>query len=611
MELLYLWVDHYNGLFERQGFNFGGPFRFHYNADTWALTVKPNNHHIPDFFSPESVDEDLAYISNVTAIVGQNGAGKSSLLDLIKRQISSGRVLQDTIIAVKDTEGNYALYYPLGMELTVKRSGEVPEFKRKPYISESSKIPAKIGNGSRTRIGSIPDLQAMTSVYFSNIFDLRGEQTPKDVVNLSTNHLLSDVKENSQYLQTHEVAVYRCREIERQLHLLNMRYHLDVNLPFAEPEMLAINFTYEDLDELPNSSSELSELFERMEYEVSAGTLQERLLLTLVNHIFVEICNMDLDHHVTKHLKIYNIAHGKTWSDRVIFWLETVRIKLGKGKGMNAVKRIIEGTVKLYRYLDLEIRNGIFTLDNQGLRLPVSESDTFESFFGLYARSLATHEYALYDWRDLSSGEQALLGMYARFNTLMKRDVIKHDHILIMIDEGELYFHPEWQKSLLLHLLQFFAGLFRSEERRRSVQIVITSNSPFIVSDLPASNIVFLRKTGALSQVVDGLDDHKQTFASNIHTLLAHSFFMENGLIGEFAKSKINAVIELLVHGKTSEIKANKERIEKTIHLIGEPVIKAKLISMLNDRIAVHFLNIEDQINDLQRQIDELRGASQ
>ncbi|MEY9094916.1 hypothetical protein [Paenibacillus sp. RC84] len=611
MELLYLWVDHYNGLFERQGFNFGGAFRFQYNTDTSVLTVKPNNHYIPGFFSPESDDEDLAYIGNVTAIVGQNGAGKSSLLDLIKRQISTGRVLQDTIVAVKDTEGNYAVYFPFGMELTVSRSGQVPEFKRRPYISQSPKIPAEIGNGSRTRIGLIPDLQAMTSVYFSNIFDLRGEQTPKDVVNLSTNHLLSAVKEDSQYLQTHEVAVYRCREIERQLHLLNMRYHLDVNLPFAEPEMLSINFTYEDLDELPNSSPELSKLFERMEHEVSAGTLQERLLLTLVNHIFVEICNMDSDHHVAKHIKIYNIAHGKTWSDRVIYWLETVRLKLERGKGMNAVKRIIGGTVALYRYLALETREGKFTLENQGLRLPVSESDTFESFFSLYARSLATHEYAVYDWRDLSSGEQALLSMYARFKTLMKHDVIKHDHILIMIDEGELYFHPEWQKSLLLHLLKFFAALFRSEERRRSVQIMITSNSPFIVSDLPASNIIFLRKSGVLSQVVDGLDDHKQTFASNIHTLLAHSFFMENGLIGEFAKSKINEVIDLLVHGKTSEIKANKERIEKTIHLIGEPVIKAKLISMLNDRIAVHFLNIEDQISDLQRQIDELRGASQ
>ncbi|MBV6716358.1 AAA family ATPase [Paenibacillus chitinolyticus] len=611
MELLYLWVDHYNGLFERQGFNFGGPFRFQYNTDTSVLTVKPNNHHIPGFFSPESDDEELAYIGNVTAIVGQNGAGKSSLLDLIKRQISTGHVLQDTIVAVKDTEGNYAVYFPFGMELTVSRSGEVPEFKRRPYISQSPKIPAEIGNGSRTKIGLIPDLQAMTSVYFSNIFDLRGEQTPKDVVNLSTNHLLSAVKEDSQYLQTHEVAVYRCREIERQLHLLNMRYHLDINLPFAEPETLSINFTYEDLDELPNSSPELSKLFERMEQEVSAGTLQERLLLTLVNHIFVEICNIDSDHYVAKHIKIYNIAHGKTWSDRVIYWLETVRLKLERGKGMNAVKRIIGGTVALYRYLALETREGKFTLENQGLRLPVSESDTFESFFSLYARSLATHEYAVYDWRDLSSGEQALLSMYARFKTLMKHDVIKHDHILIMIDEGELYFHPEWQKSLLLHLLQFFAGLFRSEERRRNVQIMITSNSPFIVSDLPASNIIFLRKSGVLSQVVDGLDDHKQTFASNIHTLLAHSFFMENGLIGEFAKSKINEVIDLLVHGKTSEIKANKERIEKTIHLIGEPVIKAKLISMLNDRIAVHFLNIEDQISDLQRQIDELRGASQ
>ena len=43
--------------------------------------------------------------------------------------------------------------------------------------------------------------------------------------------------------------------------------------------------------------------------------------------------------------------------------------------------------------------------------------------------------------------------------------------------------------------------------------------------------------------VVDGLKKDK-TFGANIHTLLSDSFFLEDGLIGEFAKGKINEIID-------------------------------------------------------------------
>jgi len=48
------------------------------------------------------------------------------------------------------------------------------------------------------------------------------------------------------------------------------------------------------------------------------------------------------------------------------------------------------------------------------------------------------------------------------------------------------------------------------------------------------------------------------TFGANIHTLLSHGFFMEDGLMGEFAKEKINEVIKFL-NDKESEIKAKED----------------------------------------------------
>ena len=73
MELVYLWVEDYKNI-KRQGFNFSPRFRCEYDEDKNELTIDENDDYIPDFFGKNI---------NVTAIVGKNGSGKSSLLNLI------------------------------------------------------------------------------------------------------------------------------------------------------------------------------------------------------------------------------------------------------------------------------------------------------------------------------------------------------------------------------------------------------------------------------------------------------------------------------------------------------------------------------------------------
>ncbi|CAA6800127.1 MAG: Unknown protein [uncultured Sulfurovum sp.] len=73
MELVYLWVEKYKNI-ENQGFNFSPRFECHYDGE--GLTIKDNPDYIPDFFG-----ENI----NVTAIVGKNGSGKSSVLELLQK----------------------------------------------------------------------------------------------------------------------------------------------------------------------------------------------------------------------------------------------------------------------------------------------------------------------------------------------------------------------------------------------------------------------------------------------------------------------------------------------------------------------------------------------
>ena len=76
MELVYLWIKRYKNI-HKQGFNFSPRFECEYDAE--KLTIKPKEH-IENFFAKNI---------NITAIVGENGSGKSSVLEVLTSALSS------------------------------------------------------------------------------------------------------------------------------------------------------------------------------------------------------------------------------------------------------------------------------------------------------------------------------------------------------------------------------------------------------------------------------------------------------------------------------------------------------------------------------------------
>lgn len=195
------------------------------------------------------------------------------------------------------------------------------------------------------------------------------------------------------------------------------------------------------------------------------------------------------------------------------------------------------------------------------------------------------HKYYFlgFNWIDMSSGEKAMLNLYSRFYSL--RNINNNKNILdvmILVDEGESYFHPQWQKKYFNTLLEIIKYLFD----KKRVQLILTSNSPFIASDLPNDNIIFLDK-----EKKDNMNEVR-TFAANIHSLYANSFFIRDGLLGEFAKNKVNQVYKVL-NNRNVLTENQKKEIKSIINIIGEPVIRNKLTEMLMKKDIVHE-NIED-----------------
>jgi predicted ATP-binding protein involved in virulence len=168
--------------------------------------------------------------------------------------------------------------------------------------------------------------------------------------------------------------------------------------------------------------------------------------------------------------------------------------------------------------------------------------------------------------------------------------------------------HPQWQKQYLHNILTVLPQIFKDKK----LQFILTSHSPFLVSDLPKDHIIFLEKgEDGTCKVKNSLNEMKQTFGANIHTLLTDSFFMTGGLLGEFAKEKINGVIDRLQHIKSlNDLKKDekgheweKEYIWKVINAVGEPIIKNQLIKMYQQK---QVYSVEEEIKTLKARLDEL-----
>lgn len=112
--------------------------------------------------------------------------------------------------------------------------------------------------------------------------------------------------------------------------------------------------------------------------------------------------------------------------------------------------------------------------------------------------------------------------------------ICEGDSAIIYIDEGDLYYHPEWQRQFLKSILDIVK--LRKEEC--SLQLIITSNSPYILSDFFHQDVLYIMPNDEEFNIAE-------TFGQNIHTLLKSPFFMKS-TIGCVAYSKISGVMEAL-----------------------------------------------------------------
>ena len=193
-----------------------------------------------------------------------------------------------------------------------------------------------------------------------------------------------------------------------------------------------------------------------------------------------------------------------------------------------------------------------------------------------------------------------MLNLYSKFYQICQ-SAEKESNVLLMIDEADESLHPQWQKDYVYSIISVLTSIFQDI----GVQVIITTHSPIMLSDIPKQNVLYLKKEQDKSgvKVISGKQRH-ETFSANIFRLFQDTFFLDGAGVGTFAESWLLKLLED-IHKADYSNSEQVENIKNKIDNIGDPVLKRNFESEFFSYIG-NSNSIDEQIRILRQKLAEL-----
>lgn len=550
MELIYAWIEDFNNL-KKVGFNFSSKFN---------VTFKNNKILLG---RDDSFTLDYGDIDNISVIVGKNGAGKTSIIDALalqrndKRHLGEGSFL---LYHLKDNVFCIEGYFPWKIENLTNipaESKEVYTFIVEFDQEKNEFIFQKYSQSGDTKhqIAHLNIRDSFSPSYkypnFSN--DYHGFDylrfNVKQAKNIDRYQFISRLKNRD---------TKKFTDFKNDISLIidtNFSYGIFEDLSITVPNNLSANNKYI----LETLKKYVFSVYNHLENEI-----EEKLKKDLVD-IKNSINSMDsinknnllniLKNEFTLLNRVYNNSY-----DTMPYY--------------SAIKDYIE-------LVEKELTAEYFIDNKIKITIESDSDDKIINLLKLIDKTQAGDENFLNGnivvrFEPLSMGESIYINLFSEIssgiNILKSHSSI--ETIIIMLDEPDKSMHPEWSRRIISNLVNF-VSIFNEF----NFQFIITTHSPFIISDLAQNDVIRIEAddNGDCKVIKNG----KNTFAQNIHTLFKDDFFMDS-TFGEFAKQSVEKIIEDL---KKDEVTGKDfERIKEIARLIGEPVLKSYLKKLIDKK---------------------------
>ncbi|MEZ9723357.1 AAA family ATPase [Vibrio splendidus] len=508
--LVYCWVQEFRAL-ANVDINLTNEYQFHYDMDARVLHVEKTD--LPAVFER---------IKPVKAIVGENGCGKSSYLEVIEHTLLYGKNDFGFCVLEKSVDGK--------ITFDVRTTNDADfEYNLVGFNASIVKkyVPFRI---SSNNMGLITFCNRNSSTI------KRRSSRSKYYVDISSRIIDNPLSTAKKFIGFSELNP------ESKAHLSFSLLDIDV-LDLMPREMLVKYF------------SVINTKFQYKQRHSEDFSFYAVVISAFFNSMLGNKVNVPVEHFINKYFS------GSPSLDDFSRFLDEFEL--------------IAGSDLFKEYVDK-----FFVEDGYGcrLRFGCGEIKEIEGFLDYLThigyRNRTWTRYFKVKTEGISSGELQLFEIVSGLLSKESRELFeKVDNLVLLFDEPESHLHPEWQRQFLKTVLDTIDMVQTNPNHCADYQLLITSHSPFLISDLLDSNVTFLSKSGEASSRV------ANTFAANIHSLLLNDFFMKK-TIGEVSSGLILDAIGFMKENKESNYITSIDDCDDLIAQVSNIPLKSELVSL-------------------------------
>lgn len=183
---------------------------------------------------------------------------------------------------------------------------------------------------------------------------------------------------------------------------------------------------------------------------------------------------------------------------------------------------------------------------------------------------------------DASSGEKNWAGLFSDLKNHEQCEC--SNNIWYLLDEPDNTFHPRWERKIVNRLIKQLKKCYGKK------QVWISTHSPIMLSDMPGQATIYLKKRLNGEKEVDKKE--RYTFGQNIYVLFDDAFFLNKGVIGKFASKEIlktlkglEKIQKVLINNKFQRLSVEElekisgkiDKYEERVRLVAEPAFSTQM----------------------------------
>lgn len=509
-------------------------------------------------------------IDSVYCIVGENGSGKTRLLNSILNK-------DENIIDLSDENGvnrkGYYSFVKFSASVELENSNKLPD---NSFDISTSSFLKRMNLESLNREDSIN--QVKTFIEYYN--DVEGSKKWQNLIEISNKELYIKITSGGEGIVKYKKSYFNGN-------------------PLRE------NFD-ECLEQIRNNIRKFEKHTESKEI---INVLITKFIAILTNDILSMLDNDETNYQdneynskITSLFRNINRKKIKPYRNFYKILREILELKRDENidhklaavkRFFNDLEEFIDKRKKSYRIIESDDRERITRIIEMMCSNDPDRWITKEVFSVLEFR-----------WGGLSSGELALLNLLGRLNSV--RNQLK-DNVIVLIDEVDLGLHPEWQRKWVKNVLPIIGDLMK--RRGGSVHVMLTTHSPIILSDFMKEDVIYLSNEG--NNNLNKIDINFNTFGQNIYSLFKNSFFLE-AFKGGFSHDVIEGLLRIFSNLSNEEIISQKKSFIEfcDTYNIQFPSGKSGVIRIFFEEL-VNMIGEDIIRNHLKRQIKNARWGDE